>query len=228
MNEAMQQIVERVWTEHIGIPQEWSAREAAEFFETEANRLSEMVGQVQIETQHAVIRVWRDAHQGADPDYLTQVGLINTARAQAEEIVLSQELYEQVPEGDLSEQEEADQQEWEAQVAEEETYFQLPQGQDPTSVQRRTNPDRWRTVYRSEPTEETEAAVRTVWPESDVAFRYWMDLLWQSRVEDGAPVPATPVPPGAQLRVRRASLHTQHEMEDLVAAELRRRGLAAR
>lgn len=31
---------------------------------TEAARLSEMVGQVQIETQHSVIRAWRDAHQG--------------------------------------------------------------------------------------------------------------------------------------------------------------------
>ncbi len=228
MNEAMQQIVERVWAEHIGIPQEWSAREATEFFETEATRLSEMVGQLQIETQHAVIRAWRAAHQGAEPDYLTQVGLINTARAQAEEIVLSQELYEQVPAEDLSEQEEADQEEWEAQVAEEETYFQLPQGQDPTSVQRRNNPERWRTVYRSEATEEIEAAVRTVWPGSDAAFRYWMDLLWQSRVEDGAPVPVMPAPPVTQLRARRASLHAQHEMEDLVAAELRRRGLPAR
>jgi len=94
MNEAIQQIVERVWTEHLGIPPEWSGEQAQTYFRTEADRLSEMIGQLQIETQHAVIRTWRAAHQGAELDYLTQVGLINTARAQAEEIVLSQELYE--------------------------------------------------------------------------------------------------------------------------------------
>ena len=188
MNEAIQQIVERVWTEHLGIPPEWSGEQAQTYFRTEADRLSEMIGQLQIETQHAVIRTWRAAHQGAEPDYLTQVGLINTARAQAEEIVLSQELYEQIPEGDLSAEEQADQEEWEAQVAEEETYFQLPQGQDPESVRRRSDPDRWRGVYRSEPTEETEAAVERVWPERSLSFRAWMGLLWQSRIEDGNPV----------------------------------------
>ena len=228
MNEAIQQIVERVWTEHLGIPPEWSEEQAQTYFQTEADRLSEMIGQLQIETQHAVIRAWWAAHQGAEPDYLTQVGLINIGRAQAEEIVLSQELYEQIPEGDLSAEEQADQEEWEAQVAEEETYFQLPQGQDPESVRRRSNPDRWRGVYRSEPTEETEAAVEAVWPESSIPFRVWMGLLWQSRLEDGAPVPATPPPPATQLRARRARKDAQQEMERLVDEELRRQGLPSR
>ncbi len=228
MNEAIQQIVERVWTEHLGIPPEWSPEQAQTYFQTEADRLSEMIGQLQIETQHAVIRAWRAAHQGAEPDYLTQVGLINTARAQAEEIVLSQELYEQIPEDDLSAEEQADQEEWEAQVAEEETWLQLPQGQDPESVRRRSNPDRWRTVYRSEPTEETEAAVKTVWPDKTAAFRYWMGLLWQSRIEDGTPVPATTPLPATQLRARRAGRDAQKEMEHLVLEELHRQRLPSR
>jgi len=225
MNEAIQQIVQRVWTEHLGIPPEWSPEQAQTYFRTEADRLSEMIGQLQIETQHAVIRGWRAAHQGAEPDYLTQVGLINTARAQAEEIVLSQELYEQIPEGDLSAEEQADQEEWEAQVAEEETWGQLPQGQDPESVRRRSNPDRWRGVYRSEPTEEIEVAVKTLWPDNKPAFRVWMGLLWQSRIEDGKPVPATTPLPATQLRARRASRDAQKEMEHLVLEELHRQRL---
>ncbi len=225
MNEAIQQIVQRVWTEHLGIPPEWSEEQARTYFRTEADRLSEMIGQLQIETQYSVIRAWRAAHQGAEPDYLTQVGLINTARAQAEEIVLSQELYEQIPEDDLSAEEQADQEEWEAQVAEEETWLQLPQGQDPESVRRRSNPDRWRTVYRSEPTEETEAAVEMVWPEKSIPFRVWMGLLWQSRIEDGKPVPATTPLPATQLRARRASRDAQKEMEHLVLEELHRQRL---
>jgi len=228
MNEAIQQIVERVWVNQIGVPPEWSDQEAAEFFQAEADRLSEMIGQLQIETQHAVIRAWREAHQGAEPDYLTQVGLINTARAQAEEIVLSQELYEQIPEDDLTAQEQAAQAEWEAQVAEEETWFQLPQGQDPESVRRRSDPDRWRGVYRSEPAEETESAVETVWPEQTIPFRVWMGLLWQSRIEDGKPVPSTTPLPATQLRARRASKDAQKEMEQLVLAELHRQRLPAR
>jgi len=156
------------------------------------------------------------------------VGLINTARAQAEEIVLSQELYEQIPEGDLSAEEQADQEEWEAQVAEEETYFQLPQGQDPESVRRRSDPDRWRGVYRSEPTEETEAAVERVWPERSLPFRVWMGLLWQSRIEDGNPVPATTPLPATQLRARRASKDAQKEMEHRVLEELHRQRLPSR
>jgi len=125
MNEAIRQIVERIWVNHIGIPPEWTQQQAETFLRSEADRLSEMIGQLQIETQHAMIREWRAAHHGAEPDYLTQVGLINTARAQAEEIVLSQELYEQVPEEVLTVQEQADQKEWEAEVRARESYFRL-------------------------------------------------------------------------------------------------------
>jgi len=228
MNEAIQQIVERVWVNQIGVPPEWSDQDAAEFFQTEADRLSEMIGQLQIETQHAVIRGWRAAHHGAEPDYLMQVGLINTARAQAEEIVLSQELYEQVPEEDLTAQEQAAQEEWEAEVRERESHFQLPQGEDPESVRRRTDPDRWRGLWRTEPTEEVEEIVKAVWPENNAAFRVWMALLWQSRIEDGKPVPAATPPPKTQLRTRRASKDAREEMEQLVLGQLQKWGTPAR
>jgi len=72
------------------------------------------------------------------------------------------------------------QEEWEAEVRERESYFRLPEGEDPESVRRRSDPDRWRGVWRTEPTEEVEEAVEMVWPENNAAFRVWMGLLWQS------------------------------------------------
>jgi hypothetical protein len=228
MNEAIRQIVERIWVNHIGIPPEWSQEQTEAYFETEAARLSDMIGQLQIETQHAVIREWRSAHNGAEPDYLTQVGLINTARAQAEEIVLSQELYEQIPEGEETSEEEAAQEAWEAQVLEEQGWGRLPEGDEPWAVQARADPERWKGVYRSEPTEETEEAVEAVWPDKSGAFQVWMALLWQSRIEDGKPVPATEGIAKTQLRGRRSSKDAAAEMEQLVAEELQRHGIPAR
>jgi len=142
--------------------------------------------------------------------------------------VLSQELYEQIPEEDLTAQEQAAQEEWEAEVRERESYFRLPEGDDPESVRRRTDPDRWRGVWRTAASEETEEAVKTVWPDRSIAFQVNMGLLWQSRIEDGTPVPATTPPPATQLRARRASKDAREEMEQLVLAELRRQRLPAR
>jgi len=55
-----------------------------------------------------------------------------------------------------------------------------------------------------------------------------MGLLWQSRIEDGTPVPATTPPPATQLRARRASKDAREEMEQLVLEELHRPRLPAR
>jgi len=147
--------------------------------------------------------------------------LINSARAQCQEIVLSQELYEQIPD-DLDAVEQAEQEEYEARYWEEQTWGRLPQGNDPESVSRRTDPDRWKGVYRSEPTEEVEDAVKAVWPEQTIPFRVWMGLLWQSRVEDGKPVPSTVPLPRTQLRARRANEALKDEMAQLVNADLNR------
>ena len=195
--EEIRRIVERVWTENLWIPEEWSAQEAAAHFETEAARLVEMVGQVQIDNQQAVIRAWRDAHEGRVPDYLTQVGLINSARAQAEEIVLSQELYELIPDEE-EETLEPVTGEWD-----ESNWGRLPEGEEAWAVAARTDPDRWKTVFRSDPTQDVEAAVETVWPRTSFSFQVSMGLLWQARVEDGKPVPALVPPPRTHPRARR-------------------------
>lgn len=228
MNEAIRQIVERIWVNHIGLPSEWSQEQAETYFETEAARLAGMIEGLQVETQHSVIREWRSAHQGAEPDYMTTVGLINSAMAQAEEIVLSQELYEQIPEGDETSEEEAAQAAWEAQVLEEQGWGKLPEGDEPWAVQARADPERWTGVYRSEPTEDVEEAVAALWPQRNGIFRVWMALLWQSRIEDRRPVPSTQRPSATHLRARRANDQVIAEMEQLVEDELRREKLPAR
>ena len=83
-------------------------------------------------------------------------------------------------------------------------------------------------MWRTAADEETEEAVKTVWPDRSIAFQVNMGLLWQSRIEDGTPVPATTPPPATQLRARRASKDAREEMEQLVLEELHRPRLPAR
>jgi len=140
MSAVIRQIVARTWKEHIGVPQEWSTEQTEEFFTAEATRMADRISRMQAEQQLVVIRQWRHAHNGDQPDYLTQVGLINTARSQAEEIVLSQELYEQIPEdSENSEEEDELQAAWEAQVEREQWFRRLPEGDEPWKVAARAN-----------------------------------------------------------------------------------------
>ncbi len=82
---------------------------------------------MQAEAQLVVIRQWRDAHHGIQPDYLTQVGLINAARAQCQEIVLSEELYEQIPE-------EQDEETYPTGEWDESNWGRLPEGNEAWAV----------------------------------------------------------------------------------------------
>jgi len=71
----IRQIVARTWKEHIGVPQEWSTEQTEEFFTEEATRMADRISRMQAEQQLVVIRQWRHAHNGDQPDYLTQVEL---------------------------------------------------------------------------------------------------------------------------------------------------------
>jgi len=220
----IRQIVARTWREYIGVPQEWSREQTEEFFTEEATRMADRISRMQAEAQLVVIRQWREAHNGNQPDYLTQVGLINSARAQCQEIVLSEELYEQVPEdSENSEEEDELQAAWEAQVEREQWFRRLPEGDEPWKVAARTNPDRWTTVFRSDPTEEIVEAVAALWPDRSPIFHFYMELLWQSRVEDDKPVPAVEAVPRTKLAARRANAAVMEELTRVVAAEEHRR-----
>jgi len=224
MSAEIRQIVARTWREYIGVPQEWSSEQTEAFFTEEATRMADRIARMQAEAQLVVIRQWRNVHHGNQPDYLTQVGLINSARAQCQEIVLSEELYEQIPEdSENSEEEDELQAAWEAQVEREQWFRRLPEGDEPWKVAARANPDRWKTVYRSDPTEEIVDAVAALWPERTPRFHLYMELLWQSRVEDDKPVPAMEPVARTQLRARRANAAVLEEMTQLVDAEEHRR-----
>jgi len=216
MSAEIRQIVARTWTDYIGVPQEWSSEQTEEFFTEEATRMADRIARMQAEAQLVVIRQWRNAHHGNQPDYLTQVGLINAARAQCQEIVLSEELYEQIPE-------EQDEETYPTGEWDESNWGQLPEGNEEWAVAARANPDRWKTVFRSDPTEEIVDAVAALWPERTATFHLYMELLWQSRVEDDKPVPAMEPVARTQLRARRANAAVMGEMTQVVDAEERRR-----
>ena len=91
---------------------------------------------------------WITSH-GEHPDYLTKVGLLNTATASAREMVLTRELYELIPAPPDPPMAELDQ----------------PSQTDPD---RPPWTQRWtRTQYRSEPDEEMEELVADLWPAPD-------------------------------------------------------------
>jgi hypothetical protein len=211
MSAEIRQIVARTWREHIGVPQEWSSEQTEAFFTEEATRMADRIARMQAEAQLVVIRQWRNAHNGNQPDYLTQVGLINAARAQIPE------------DSENSEEEDELQAAWEAQVEREQWFRRLPEGDEPWKVEARANPDRWKTVYRSDPTEEIVDAVAALWPERTATFHLYMELLWQSRVEDDKPVPAMEPVARTQLRARRANAAVMGEMTQVVDAEEHRR-----
>jgi len=105
----------------------------------------------------------------------------------------------------------------------ESNWGRLPEGNEAWAVAARANPDRWKTVFRSDPTEEIVAAVAELWPERTATFHLYMELLWQSRAEDDKPVPAMEPVARTQLRARRANAAVLGEMTQLVDAEEQRR-----
>lgn len=115
---------------------------------------------------------WITSH-GEHPDYLTKVGLLNTATASAREMVLTSELYELIPappDPPMVEQ------------------------QQPSPADRDQLPwtQRWtRTQYRSEPDEAMEELVADLWPapEFSAVFRIKAGYLLAARAEDQLPVP---------------------------------------
>jgi len=55
MSEEISQIVTRVWTEHIGIPEEWSPEQTATFLKDEAERMTNQINVMSAEAQEVAI-----------------------------------------------------------------------------------------------------------------------------------------------------------------------------
>ncbi len=187
MSAAVREIVASVWTEHIGVDPDWTPEQTQTFFDEESRRLSVRINALAAEQAMVNTAAWKSNHDGRDPDYLTHVGLINNARLQVQEIVLSEELYELVPpdEEDTEEYQQAASAAYEA-------------AEEAAREAARSDPDRWRGPYCSLSTEETDARVAEALPDRTSEFQSWASFLWQQRVEDGLPLP---VAPGTLARV---------------------------
>jgi len=55
MSEEISQIVTRVWTEHIGIPEEWGPEQTATFLKDEAERMTNQINVMSAEAQEVAI-----------------------------------------------------------------------------------------------------------------------------------------------------------------------------
>jgi len=219
---AIRQIVQRVWTEDIGIPPEWSPQETEAFFASEGERLANQINVMHAEQQQVMIRDWRTRNDGKVPDHLTHVGLINVARLQCEEIVLTQELYELVP----VEEEDRERTPLEEQIARERWEDNEQKAWDAAQ----SDPDRWKTEYAPDPTEEVYDTTQWLWPDKTLSWQVSAACLWQVWAEDNRPLPSMPVVAGvegdpAQQAQARELLRT---MEQLVAEDVRETPMSTR
>lgn len=177
MSSTIRNDVDQVYREHATLPPEWTAEQRRVFLDQETTRLSLLAAQAAAHHADAAIATWTE-RMGREPDYMTTVGLINNATVQGREQVLSQELYSQIP---------ADPTDAAAALN--------PQTQDPDSAVDWGNPDRWRTLRRSEPSPAVTTLVAQLWPTRSDWFAIKAEYLLQARAEDGLELPASPHSP---------------------------------
>jgi len=173
------QIVAQVYAGPLQLPQEWSPTQREAFIEEQAARISHQVAELAAQMGAQAVGEWTRT-RGQHPDYLTKVGLLNTARSQAMEIVLHNELYEQIP---TDEDQPSDL--W---------------GEDQPMADRSQVPwdQRWtRPQYRSDPSEDIEALITDLWPDPGFSalFRIKAGYLLAARAEDGLALPSGPADP---------------------------------
>lgn len=171
MNSEIAEIVEKTYRAHIGLPATWSPGQQQAFLDQQTTRLSTLVAQLAAELGEAATASWTQ-RAGHAPDYPTTAGLLNAALVQAREVVLTEELYSQIP-------------------PEPEPTDELPASDSPDEVDW-GNPHRWRTPRRSEPTDQVTALVARLWPDRSDWFTIKAEYLLQTRSEDGQPLPSSP------------------------------------
>ncbi len=189
------QLVTEVYTNHDLLPPEWTPLQRREFLHREAARLSRQVAELAADMTERAVQDWI-SRTGDHPDYLTKIGLVNTATGQAQDLVLSQGLYELIP---LPQDDSL-----------EDSSAKLPDRSRVPWHQRWT-----RTYYRTEPTEDQEDLVAAVWPAPDFSalFRIKAEYLIAARAEDHQLLPADRYDPLAD------------QLATLVYADLRADGL---
>lgn len=170
----IRQIVDNVYNQHLPLPPQWTPQEREQFLEAEASRISRQVADLAAQMGEQAVQAWQQQHD-EHPDYLTKVGLLNTTRSQAMEIVLNNELYEKMPQPDDKPSD--------------------PPPSETMPPDRSQVPwdQRWtNTAYRSEPSEPIEALAAAVWPAPDFSavFRIKAGYLLAARDEEHLPLPS--------------------------------------
>lgn len=163
------QIVAEVYTHHLTLPPDWTPTQRQGFLDKTAATLSRQIAELAAELGEQAVHGWTDEH-GEHPDYLTKVGLLNTATASAKEIVLANQLYELIP----------------PPPEPQEQNLEPPSGEALPWTQRWT-----RTQYRTEPDETVEELVASLWPDPEFSalFRIKAGYLLAARAEDQLPLP---------------------------------------
>ena len=179
MSSEIRLILEQTYRDHIGVPTDWTPEQTRVFFDFEAARLGRLIAATSAQLQDQAIS---DAtiRTGQPPDYLTTVGLINQAKSQARELILTQELYEQIPDP--------------VEIPDDLSSETNPIDESPSRIDW-DNPNRWKTLYRSEPTSPTITLTDRVWPDRTALFRIKAAYLLQARSEDQLPLPQHPNDP---------------------------------
>ncbi len=155
--------VDKVYSQYLQLPQDWTLSRRIEFLDQEAERLSRLVAETAAQMGQQAIELWARRH-GMQPDYMTHVGLLNSSTGSAKELVLQQELYSQIPET----------------PEEEET------PEDPEPLHEVPADQRWSsTQFAIDPSPELEALVERVWPEPEfsVTFQIKAGYLLAARDE---------------------------------------------
>lgn len=168
MSSAIRSDVERVYRDHVPLPPEWTPEQRTEFLDQQAQRLSQLSAEAAAARGEAAVEEWT-AREGTPPDYLTTVGLLNSSALAAREKVLAEQLYSQIeaePEG--------------------------PETEEPPTEVDFSDPQRWRTLRRSDPTAQVIALVERLWPTRSALFQLKAEYLVQARIEDGLEVPQDP------------------------------------
>jgi hypothetical protein len=191
----IREIVHAVYTDHLQLPAEWTAAQRQEFIEAEAGKISHLIAELAAEMGEQAVADWIASH-GDHPDYLTKVGLLNTATAAAKEIVLNNELYEMIPEPPDS------------------IPSDLIEGEPVLDRSLIPWDQRWTcTRYRTEPSDQIEALAAATWPDPNYSavFRIKAGYLLAARAEDQLPLPRRPGDPLAEQLAQMIYTDLRHD-----------------
>lgn len=182
MSQQIRAIVETTWRQYIGLPPEWTPEQIDSFLATETASICTEIERRIVATQPQALAQWKAA-TGREPDYLTTAGLINNLHSQVTEAVLTEALYEKLPEPEETPAE----------------------GAPKTAVAASTSPDRWRdpATRTPEPDPDLDALADRLLPHRSTLVRVMAAHLLQTMREDREPLPSEASDPGSASFINR-------------------------